>query len=94
MGKRARNRDARISPVPLPRTAPWPELEPHQPVRLVDIHGATLAGILDEMTEDRSTMWIQLDGGKGRQLIHRLDGYELEGMPEAEKDIGLDGVLD
>lgn len=56
----------------------WPELQRHQTVVLQDARGNRIEGTLDGTTDDRSTLWIQLKGGLGRQLIHHLDGYWLE----------------
>lgn len=56
----------------------WPELSRHQHVVLQDARGNRIEGTIDGMTNDRSTLWIQLKGGLGRQLIHHLDGYWLE----------------
>lgn len=56
----------------------WPELPLHQELVLQDTRGNRIVGTLDGMTDDRSTLWIQLSGGLGRQLVHHLDGYWLE----------------
>lgn len=56
----------------------WPELSRHQHVVLQDARGNRIEGTIDGMTDDRSTLWIQLKGGLGRQLVHHLDGYWLE----------------
>lgn len=56
----------------------WPELAVSQQVVLADARGNRIEGSIDGMTNDRSTLWIQLKGGLGRQLIHHLDGYWLE----------------
>lgn len=56
----------------------WPELARHQNVILKDARGNRIEGTIDGMTNDHSTLWIQLKGGLGRQLIHHLDGYWLE----------------
>ena len=61
-----------------PQGEVWPELSRHQSVCLRDARGNRIEGTIDGMTEDRSTLWIQLKGGLGRQLIHHLDGYWLE----------------
>ena len=61
-----------------PQAEVWPELSRHQSVCLRDARGNRIEGTIDGMTEDRSTLWIQLKGGLGRQLIHHLDGYWLE----------------
>ncbi|HKU35439.1 MAG TPA: hypothetical protein VJP90_07810 [Paenarthrobacter sp.] len=56
----------------------WPELAIRQEVILADARGNRIEGTIDGMTDDRSTLWIQLKGGLGRQLVHHLDGYWLE----------------
>jgi hypothetical protein len=61
-----------------PQPGTWTDVEPNQHVSLVNKRGFRLAGRVDAMTEDRSTMWIQLDGGMGRQLVHHLDGFTLD----------------
>ncbi|HEV7167699.1 MAG TPA: hypothetical protein VGN49_06980 [Micrococcaceae bacterium] len=78
MAKRTRNKENNASPELLPIGTPWPRLRPRQRLTLVDVHGTRVVGTLDAITEDCSTLWIQLDDGLGRQLIHSLDGYELE----------------
>ncbi|MFJ5954623.1 hypothetical protein ACIQC5_01550 [Paenarthrobacter sp. NPDC092416] len=61
-----------------PRHEAWPELTLHQDLVLQDARGNRIEGTLDGMTTDRSTLWIQLKGGLGRQLVHHQDGYWLE----------------
>ncbi|WP_347108157.1 hypothetical protein AAHB33_14940 [Paenarthrobacter sp. S56] len=56
----------------------WPELAVRQEVVLADARGNRIEGTIDGMTNDRSTLWVQLKGGLGRQLVHHLDGYWLE----------------
>ncbi|MFJ4168019.1 hypothetical protein ACIPY3_00770 [Paenarthrobacter sp. NPDC089714] len=56
----------------------WPELAIRQEVVLADARGNRIEGTIDGMTDDRSTLWVQLKGGLGRQLVHHLDGYWLE----------------
>ncbi|WP_434615191.1 hypothetical protein [Arthrobacter sp. A5] len=63
---------------PTATTGPWPALERDEPICLIDPHGWRLTGRVDAMTEDRSTVWIQLDGGRGRRLVHQQDGYQIE----------------
>ncbi|MDP5227978.1 MULTISPECIES: hypothetical protein [Arthrobacter] len=57
----------------------WPEIPTGQSVTLADRHGQRIVGHVDGMTDDRTTLWVQLDGGLGRRLIHHLDGFALEG---------------
>ncbi|MFK0072597.1 hypothetical protein [Arthrobacter woluwensis] len=56
----------------------WPEIPSGQPIALADQRGDRIVGHVDGMTHDRTTLWIQLDGGLGRRLVHHLDGYALE----------------
>ncbi len=55
----------------------WPELPVNHELFLEDNRGSVIEGTLDGMTLDRTTLWVQLRGGLGRRLVHRLDGYEL-----------------
>ncbi len=57
---------------------PWPALEGDEPICLIDPYGWRLTGRVEAITEDRSSVWIQLDGGRGPQLIHHRDGYQIE----------------
>ncbi|MFC9353263.1 hypothetical protein [Arthrobacter sp. NPDC057013] len=34
-------------------------------------------GTVDDVTEDGSIIWIHLTGGRGRVLIHQLDGIDV-----------------
>ncbi|WP_035765266.1 hypothetical protein [Arthrobacter sp. H20] len=36
------------------------------------------AGVIEMRTDDASALWIQVNGGAGRRLIHREDGYRLK----------------
>ena len=37
------------------------------------------------VTRDRQCLWIQLDAGMGRQLIHHQDGFTLEAVSPASR---------
>ena len=56
----------------------WPLLSHDQPIALVNERGWRLSGKVETVTKDRECLWIQLDGGMGRQLIHHQDGFELD----------------
>ncbi|WP_082358191.1 MULTISPECIES: hypothetical protein [Arthrobacter] len=56
----------------------WPQLAPDQPVSLINERGWRLRGTVETLTNDRQCLWIQLDAGMGRQLIHHQDGFMLE----------------
>ena len=78
MAKRSRNKGINAGPEQLPGGTPWPRLQPNQRLTLVNAQGTRVVGIVDAITEDCKTLWIQRDDGMGRLLIHNLDGYELE----------------
>ncbi len=39
--------------------------------------GIQLRGVLDMRTDDASVVWIHLNNGEGRRMVHREDGYRL-----------------
>lgn len=49
-----------------------------QPVRLHHHRREPVSGILDMRTDDGAVIWVHLNDGAGRLLIHRDDGYQLE----------------
>lgn len=56
----------------------WPVLSKDEPVALVNGRGWRLSGRVETLSHDRQCLWIQLDSGMGRQLIHHQDGFVLE----------------
>lgn len=56
----------------------WPALAPNEPVHLVNERGWRLSGRVETLSTDHQCLWIQLDSGMGRQLIHHQDGFVLE----------------
>jgi hypothetical protein len=61
----------------------WPALDPDQPIALVNDRGWRLSGKVETLSHDRQCLWIQLDAGMGRQLIHHQDGFVLESDVQA-----------
>ncbi|MFQ4148256.1 hypothetical protein AAGW05_06110 [Arthrobacter sp. LAPM80] len=61
----------------------WPVLAKDQPVALVNERGWHLRGRVETLSSDRQCLWIQLDSGMGRQLVHHQDGFELESEKQA-----------
>ena len=61
----------------------WPALPKDAPVALVNDRGWRLSGRVETISHDRQCLWIQLDAGMGRQLIHHQDGFVLESDNEA-----------
>lgn len=60
----------------------WPELAKNSTVHLVNERGWRLSGRVETLSHDRQCLWIQLDSGMGRQLIHHQDGFVLEGTAQ------------
>lgn len=56
----------------------WPAMPANEPVHLVNERGWRLSGRVETLSHDRQCLWIQLDSGMGRQLIHHQDGFVLE----------------
>ncbi len=61
----------------------WPLLATDQHIALVDDRGRRLSGKVETLTSDRRCLWIQLDAGLGRRLVHHQDGFVLEGESSA-----------
>ncbi|WP_211236608.1 hypothetical protein [Arthrobacter castelli] len=56
----------------------WQAPQCGQPVRLRHQRQEPVSGVIDMRTDDGSVIWVQLNDGGGRRLIHRDDGYQLE----------------
>lgn len=63
----------------------WPQLARNEQIVLVNKHGWRLSGQVETLTNDRACLWIQLDSGMGRQLIHHQDGFVLESRGTTQK---------
>ncbi|WP_294569432.1 hypothetical protein [uncultured Arthrobacter sp.] len=55
----------------------WKDLRRGQAVTVEPVDGHSLPGWVDDLAEDRSVLWIQLGEGRGRRLIHSLDGVAI-----------------
>jgi hypothetical protein len=55
----------------------WATLEVGSRVELIHHGGHSQTGVLDEVTTDRTTLWIQLDHGMGRIFITEGDPVAL-----------------
>ncbi|WP_434995498.1 hypothetical protein [Arthrobacter sp. Ld5] len=53
----------------------WSGFRRGQHITLHHATGPQLRGVLDMRTDD--VLWILLDDGGGRRLVHRADGYRL-----------------
>lgn len=56
----------------------WSTLLPGQQINLHHDRYLPIAGVLDACTDDCSVIWVRMNDGAGRRLIHREDGYRLE----------------
>ncbi|WP_241742763.1 hypothetical protein [Arthrobacter bussei] len=66
---------------PIPATEPeaqdWSGFRHGERITLHHPAGTQLRGVLDMRTDDASIVWIHLNDGAGRRLVHRADGYRL-----------------
>lgn len=59
----------------------WAPPQTGQQVRLNHHTHGTVTGVLDTRTDDGAVIWVHLNDGGGRRLIHRDDGYRLARNP-------------
>lgn len=65
---------------PLRRATPaphWRNLSQGDRVRVLLSPGFETGGLVDAITADHTAVWINLDGGRGRTLLHCSDGVEI-----------------
>ncbi|MGF9649432.1 hypothetical protein AAIH32_15785 [Pseudarthrobacter oxydans] len=55
----------------------WKQLRQGDRVRVVFTPGFESGGLVDAITGDHTAVWINLDGGRGRTLLHCSDGVEI-----------------
>jgi hypothetical protein len=70
---------------PLRRATPaphWKKLQQGDRVRVLLSPGFEAAGVVDAITADHSAVWVHLDGGRGRTLLHCGDGVDI--FPHAD----------
>jgi hypothetical protein len=76
----ARNRTKNINDMPLRPAAPdahWKSLQQGDRVSVRLAPGYETGGRVDAVTADRTVVWVDLDGGRGRTLLHCSDGVEI-----------------
>ncbi|GAA1111169.1 hypothetical protein [Arthrobacter flavus] len=66
------------SPQPRGVISDWATLRRGQRVAFNHDSDGPVAGVVEMRTDDASVLWIQLNEGAGRRLIHREDGYRLK----------------
>lgn len=57
----------------------WSRLERGQRITFHHNDDGPVTGVLDEWSDEASVLWVHLANGAGRRLIHREDGFLLEG---------------
>jgi hypothetical protein len=55
----------------------WKHLRRGDRVQVNLAPGFTASGMVDAVTNDHSVVWVDLDGGLGRTLVHCGDGVEI-----------------
>jgi hypothetical protein len=55
----------------------WKKLRQGDRVRVLLTPGFETGGVVDAITPDNTVVWINLDGGRGRTLLHCGDGIEI-----------------
>lgn len=56
----------------------WVSPKCGQQVRLQHHTYGPVTGVLDMRTDDGTVIWVQMNDGGGRRLIHRDDGYRID----------------
>ncbi|MCA4133167.1 hypothetical protein [Arthrobacter sp. M4] len=76
----ARKRSALNSEIPTqeqPAPEEWKSLRKGDRVTLRLNPGFETGGHVDAVTHDYTVVWVTLDDGRGRQLVHSSDGVEI-----------------
>jgi hypothetical protein len=75
----ARKRTATNSEILSPRPAPeeWKNLRKGDRVKVRLTPGFETGGMVDAVTHDHTVVWVTLDDGRGRTLVHSSDGVEI-----------------
>ena len=80
----ARYRTRNMDDMPLRAPAPdahWQSLRQGDRVSVRLAPGYETGGRVDAVTADHTAVWVDLDGGRGRTLLHCSDGVEI--LPSA-----------
>lgn len=76
----AKYRTHNLDELPLRRVDPderWKSLRAGDRVHVRLAAGYEAGGFVDAVTADHSAVWVDLDGGRGRTLLHCSDGVEI-----------------
>jgi hypothetical protein len=83
----ARSVKQRAANAPLRKATPdphWKQLRQGDRVRVLLSPGFEASGVVDTITADHTAVWVHLDGGRGRILLHCGDGVDI--LPCGETD--------
>lgn len=76
----AKYRTFKVDEQPLRRVDPderWKSLRRGDRVHVRLAAGYETGGLVDAVTADHTAVWLDLDGGRGRTLLHCSDGVEI-----------------
>ncbi|MFJ4209448.1 hypothetical protein ACIPY2_13435 [Paenarthrobacter sp. NPDC089675] len=76
----AKRRINDFSSVPVRRVEPdhhWRSLRRGDRVSVTLNPGFAEHGVVDDVTGDATAVWVELDGGRGRTLVHVSDGVAI-----------------
>ncbi|MET1021368.1 MAG: hypothetical protein ABWX69_04115 [Arthrobacter sp.] len=76
----AKYRTEKRDDTPPRRVAPdahWKSLQQGDRVSVRLAPGDETGGLVDAITADHTAVWVDLDGGRGRTLLHCSDGVEI-----------------
>ena len=76
----ARKKTKNTAEVPLRPVEPaphWSALREGDRVSVLLAPGVETGGRVSAITPDRTGVWVDLDGGRGRTLLHCSDGVEI-----------------
>ncbi|NUT71539.1 hypothetical protein [Pseudarthrobacter sp. C4D7] len=60
----------------------WKQLRQGDRVRVLFTPGFEAGGVVDTITADHTAVWVHLDGGRGRTLLHCADGVDIRPCEE------------
>ena len=83
----ARNVKQHLADAPLRTAMPaphWKQLRQGDRVRVLFAPGLEAGGVVDTITPDHTAVWVHLDGGRGRTLLHCGDGVDIVACGETD----------
>lgn len=55
----------------------WTSLEKGEPIEIIGRDGVTHRGVVDDVMDDGSVLWLWQDEGRGRTFYLQSDGHEI-----------------